>query len=428
MKKIITFLPIFFFLALFLFNTKDVFASICSQEGNTTFCDDGTNYSQIGNTIFGSDGSNYSTIGNTTFGNDGSHCSQTGNTTFCNDGTNYSQIDNTIFGSDGTNYSRIGNTTFGSSGSSVLSSCPANSSYDSLSSKCKCNYGYVVSGSSCVYKSYTPTYTPSYTPTYPPTPTYTPKLSSCPLNSYSSNGSCYCSTGYKLNSDKTSCIVAPIKTNYQSCQDTYGINSYSPTSGKCGCSVGYKWSTDGKSCVFAPTKTNEQICQDSFGLNIIWDGTKNSDNTLNCNCKTSYEWATDRKSCVKIIPLVIPKPASVSSSKKIVATQTEEEKKKQNSEAQTKIGNAVLAEFIKEHPEYAPENDPNDVKWNLFKEKIASYDWSNKTTEQLKEIFESIHKNITEKPKINQTQEEIAPNSAPEKKLTWYQKIFNWFK
>lgn len=34
----------------------------------------------------------------------------------------------------------------------------------------------------------------------------------CPLNSYSSNGSCYCSAGYKLNSDKTSCIIVPIKT------------------------------------------------------------------------------------------------------------------------------------------------------------------------------------------------------------------------
>ena len=104
---------------------------------------------------------------------------------------------------------------------------------------------------------------------------------------------------------------------------------------------------------------------------------------------------------------VAPKPNLVSSSKKIVATQTEEEKKKQDSEAHIKMGNDVLAEFIKEHPEYAPENDPNDIKWNIFKEKIASYDLSNKTAEQLKELFESIHKNIIEESKSKESKKII---------------------
>ncbi|MEI6850040.1 MAG: peptidoglycan-binding domain-containing protein, partial [archaeon] len=149
--------------------------------------------------------------------------------------------------------------------------------------------------SSCVYKSYTPIYTPTYTPTYSATP-------SCPLNSHTSatdSTKCQCDIGFQTNTSKTACEIVPIKTENQSCQDTYGINSYSPTFGKCGCYAGYQWASDNKSCVLAPIKTNEQICQDSFGLNVIWDGTKNTDGTLNCNCKTGFSWKDSNKtSCV----------------------------------------------------------------------------------------------------------------------------------
>ena len=45
----------------------------------------------------------------------------------------------------------------------------------------------------------------------------------------------------------------------------------------------------------SPLKTNDQICQDDFGINVSWDGTKNSDGTLNCQCFGGYVIGKDKK-------------------------------------------------------------------------------------------------------------------------------------
>lgn len=251
MKKIINFISLFilvlFFLTTFLFNVKYVFAISCSQIGNSTYCSDGTSYSQIGNSIYGSDGSNYNQIGNTTYGNDGSSCSGIGNSVYCNDGTNYNKIGNSIYGSDGSNYSQIGNTTYGTGGK-VANSCPAHSSYDTLSGKCKCSYGYKSNGVSCVYEVLS----------YPNI--FAIPVTKCPLNSHSSisdTTKCQCDVGYQVNQTKDACIIS--------------------------------------------IKTNDQLCQDSFGLNGTWAGTMNSGGNLNCKCKTGYRWNNKGTACEKDI-------------------------------------------------------------------------------------------------------------------------------
>ena len=97
-NKTTTIFILFFILALFLFNSRNVFAISCTQVGDTSFCDNGTYYTQVGNTTFGSNGTTYSKVGNTT----------------------------------------------------SLDRCPYNSFLDSVTNKCKCNNGYLSSGGSCV--------------------------------------------------------------------------------------------------------------------------------------------------------------------------------------------------------------------------------------------------------------------------------------
>jgi|GEM_PF-2168446 len=320
MKKIL----IFSFIIICLFGARNVFASTCNTIGNTTFCDDGTTYNTIGNTTFGSDGSTYNTIGNTTFVNGPNGYSGTantiGNTTFYNgsggDNWTANSIGNTTFinGSNGTNgtINTIGNTSFGSG--NVFYTCPTNSHTSYIdSSKCTCDTGYVISGSSCVYDYSVPT-----------TPT-------CPLNSYYDGvSSCKCNYGYSISGD--SCIAIT-----QVCQNKYGYNSYgSGTS--CYCSIGYQWNTTQTACiatqttptcpinsyesgtyckcnygyqnnltndgcvlipvVTAPIKTNNQACQDAYGFNSNWDGTKTADDQLNCACQYGYLWNEQKTSCV----------------------------------------------------------------------------------------------------------------------------------
>lgn len=60
--------------------------------------------------------------------------------------------------------------------------------------------------------------------------------------------------------------------------------------------------------------------------------------------------------------------------------------------------NAVVNGFINEHPEYKPENDPEDVRWNRFDEIIKSgvYNTAGKSPEQLQVIFGKVHKDVVE--------------------------------
>lgn len=190
MKKVIILSYILLFITTFFF-TKDVFAVSCRQNGNTTYCDDGTTYRQNGNTVYGSDGTTYRQNGNTTYGSDGSTFRQNGNTTYGSNGVNCTQNGNKMFCSDGSSYFTNGNTTYGNGGN-VFNSCPANSSYDSSSGKCQCWDGYKVDGSICVYDySYNtqPTYNNTIqTNSVPDTTTPQPTTPKDPNSDSSSSG------------------------------------------------------------------------------------------------------------------------------------------------------------------------------------------------------------------------------------------------
>lgn len=61
------------------------------------------------------------------------------------------------------------------------------------------------------------------------------------------------------------------------------------------------------------------------------------------------------------------------------------------------MANETLASFIEEHPEYAPENDKEDLYWNRFDTILKSdYRLVGKTQKQLKTIFEKVDRDVKE--------------------------------
>lgn len=188
MKKLLVFIYITVLITIFFLNTSSVFAVSCRQNGNTTYCDDGTTYRQNGNTVYGSDGTTYRQNGNTIYSNDGSTFRQNGNTTYGSNGVNCTQNGNKMFCSDGSSYFTNGNTTYGTGGN-VFNSCPTNSSYDSSSGKCQCDYGYKVDGSSCVYSYSNNNSNVTPMPTYTTNPIDPPSNQTVPTDSNSDSSS-----------------------------------------------------------------------------------------------------------------------------------------------------------------------------------------------------------------------------------------------
>jgi hypothetical protein len=76
----------------------------------------------------------------------------------------------------------------------------------------------------------------------------------------------------------------------------------------CQCDTGYQPNATNDGCKLAPVKSNTQVCQDSFGINVDWDGTKAANGDLNCNCKTGYVWNTGRTACMLPPPTPTPDP------------------------------------------------------------------------------------------------------------------------
>ena len=257
-------LLIFVFLVLFLFNTQTTVAAGTAYTdilGTTHYSDGSTSYRDImGNTHFSNGGTAYTDITGTVHYTGGTNSSSgtsytdiMGTTHYnFNNGTNgtvYTDVMGTNHyndnsGNGGSSYTDIMGTTHYGGNIFTTPSCPMNSSYDSLSIGCKCNFGYVASGSSCVYKI------TSYSG-------YSTNSNTCPLNSHTTTTDptkCQCNSGYQVNTTKTACSLVPLKTN-------------------------------------------NQICQASFGLNVIWDGTKTISGSLNCNCKAGYSWNGTKTAC-----------------------------------------------------------------------------------------------------------------------------------
>lgn len=178
--------------------------------------------------------------------------------------------------------------------------------YSYLKADCVCRSGYVVN---------TITNKCSLDSSYGTSNLSSSIVTSCPSNSYSSGGSCYCSSGYKLNKDKTICVTE-VERNKQICEDSFGNNSVwadnnSDGTINCKCGSGYEWSKSGTSCskitscdsshvmINGSCISLDESCQNHFGLNSIGVvGTKKLDNTNECNCKEGYSFSSDMKSCI----------------------------------------------------------------------------------------------------------------------------------
>jgi hypothetical protein len=66
-------------------------------------------------------------------------------------------------------------------------------------------------------------------------------------------------------------------------------------------------------------------------------------------------------------------------------------------EIYTKDGNDVLEQFIEKHPEYKPENDPDDVRWNTFKRILTNdYNRAGKQPKELARLFDKVNRDVLE--------------------------------
>ena len=115
-------------------------------------------------------------------------------------------------------------------------------------------------------------------------------------------------------SDINSGIISETENFTNKCKKQFGQNSIISPSGKagyCSCNTGYEWNSSQTSCILMPVKTNDEICQESFGLNS--QGIKDKNGGLSCNCKDGFTWkdaTADITTCVavEIPPLITTSP------------------------------------------------------------------------------------------------------------------------
>ncbi len=216
--------------------------------------------------------------------------------------------------------------------------CPSNSAYDTLSSGCKCNYGYIVSGSSCVngnsycYGKY------SYNSEYDSTSKtckcsygsrWNDESTSCVTNdSYCTSkygygaeaktfsSECVCKTGYTYDGSK--CAFKLTNDNVTATYPTIVacVANASPINGKCYCDSGYEINSTKDGCVVKLTCgtgyilknntciTNTQDCINNYGQNVYGVAVANNNST--CYCNIGYQWNIGQTSCVEIpTPVVV---------------------------------------------------------------------------------------------------------------------------
>ncbi|HSR88942.1 MAG TPA: SH3 domain-containing protein [Candidatus Udaeobacter sp.] len=206
---------------------------------------------------------------------------------------------------------------YGASYSSTPS-CPSNSYYDRINDNCKCNYGYLVSGSSCVYGN-----------------TYCSNQYSYGSEYDSLSKTCKCSYGYRWNDSATTCV-----SNSSYCTSKYGYGAtYSILQSGCVCQSDYTF--DGSQCVLNVAKINvcptgiltqagtcishTQNCINSFGQNTY--GVKSTtDNNSSCYCLPGFKWNDSQTSCI-----VNTAAAPVVESKEYISTKTKISIRKSNS-------------------------------------------------------------------------------------------------
>lgn len=173
-----------------------------------------------------------------------------------------------VYGPGGTGYT-IPAPDYEYSGSSytpsyTTPSCPLHSSYDSLSSSCKCSYGYVVQGSSCVDGD---------------------SVCHDDMGYYSSydtlSKSCECDHGYVLGASGQ-CVS---HTTY--CTENFGSHTkYNTLTDRCECADGY--TNDGNNrCISMDT-----YCRDTIGIFARY-------NSLSDTCGCMYGYILEGGKCVE---------------------------------------------------------------------------------------------------------------------------------
>ncbi len=221
--------------------------------------------------------------------------------------------------------------------------CPINSYYDGISS-CKCNYGYEVSGSSCVSSDSVCWSQTGYSSSYDSVSgnckcNYGYVIGSSGQcvsgNSYcigkiglmsqynSISKTCECMSGYQY--DGSSCVYK--KTSYtpssaytapSSCPDH---SSTSLTDGtKCTCDTGYQNNSTNDGCVLSPVKlspvvstaNNDSSCKASYGVGSELQGNL-------CYCSIGYKWNSSINSCVVGNPIFTQYLSSGSTGDEVVA-------------------------------------------------------------------------------------------------------------
>jgi hypothetical protein len=151
--------------------------------------------------------------------------------------------------------------------------CPLNSYYDSISS-CKCSYGYVVSGGSCVSANNLCWQQVGYSSSYD-----------------SMSNTCKCNSGYILNSSGQ-CTNANVV-----CSNQIGVMSqYNSLTNKCECMTGYTLS--GSSCVYdTPASTYTASVYNAVSNCPLNSHTSSTDATK-CSCDTGYQVNATKDACV----------------------------------------------------------------------------------------------------------------------------------
>jgi len=138
----------------------------------------------------------------------------------------------------------------------VTPTCPANSYYDGISS-CKCNSGYLVSGSSCVYASTVCAAQIGYSSRYD-----------------SLSNTCKCNYGYSIGSSGLCTLDQPTTSYYQTPTTSCPAHSTESLtdSTKCSCVSGYETNSSRNGCVLSvvrATSTTEQDLQAQVNALLI---------------------------------------------------------------------------------------------------------------------------------------------------------------
>lgn len=142
------------------------------------------------------------------------------------------------------------------------------SSYNSISQECECDFGYEYNGTRCVKQTYD----------YPTFSYDENNITNCPENSSAStDGGCYCNTGYKVNETKDACTIISCQLNATLIEST------------CYCNEGFI--LDNNICI-----THTENCIKSFGENVI--GIKGDNEESSCYCNYGFAWNAERTNCV----------------------------------------------------------------------------------------------------------------------------------